>query len=183
MLATMRRKTRNAKMKNELGQGVEHLKRAVTLAAQETGATVGPKLHAAKDRVQPTAVKAKDSWDHALASLTPLVATAAENMRQSGKDTKKSIKRNTKDQKKVSKHGTVSKLAGLALIGAALGLGAAYVAKRRRAAEWDEYDPATPINPPHYTSTEDAAFEPIKPAVYPTPTSIVADPNRTNPKP
>ena len=42
MFATMRRKRRSAMMKQELGQSVDHFKRAATLAAQETSATVGP---------------------------------------------------------------------------------------------------------------------------------------------
>ena len=61
MFATMRSKNRNKRMKNELGQGVDHLKRAATLAAQETSATVGPKFNAAVDKVQPAAAKAKDA--------------------------------------------------------------------------------------------------------------------------
>ena len=93
MFATMRRKSRSTKMKNELGQSVDHFKRAASLAAQETSATVGPKFNAARDRVQPAAVKAKDaassSWDSALATLTPLVTAATENARQAGKASKK----------------------------------------------------------------------------------------------
>ena len=69
MFATMRRKRRSAKMKNELGQSVDHLKRAASIAAQETSATVGPKLNAARGRVQPARTKAKDaassSWEGA----------------------------------------------------------------------------------------------------------------------
>ena len=61
MITTMRRKSRGQRMKNELGQSVDHFKRAASLAAQETSATVGPTLTAAKDRVQPAAVKAKDA--------------------------------------------------------------------------------------------------------------------------
>jgi hypothetical protein len=84
----MRRKNRSKRMKNELGLSVDHLKRAATLAAQETSATVGPKLNAAVDRVQPAAAKAKDAassgWDSALATITPLVSAASENVRQTG---------------------------------------------------------------------------------------------------
>src|SRR4051812_7869265 len=102
----MRRNRRSAIMKNELNQSVDHLKRAATIAARETSATVGPKLTAAKeaamDRVQPAASKAKDSassgWDSALATLTPLVATAGDTLRQTGKSSKKQ----TKAQKKAA---------------------------------------------------------------------------------
>src|SRR3954453_19967647 len=100
VLGTMRRKSRNRQMKTELGQSVDHFKRAASLAAQETGATVGPKFYAAKDRVQPAATKAKDAassgWDSALATLTPLVAAASEQVRQTGKVSKKQSKKAAK---------------------------------------------------------------------------------------
>ncbi|WP_240669805.1 hypothetical protein [Actinoplanes solisilvae] len=183
MITTLRRKSRGRKMKDELGQGVDHFKRAASLAAQETSATVGPTLTAAVDRVQPAAVKAKDAassgWDSTVATITPLVAAAGENIRQAGGNvrqvskakTKKAVKENKKAAKKLQKRadqavgrkprGRGSKLLGFALLGAAIGVGAAWAAKRRRAAQWDEYDPAAPITPSTQVSgAEDAAFEP-----------------------
>lgn len=191
MFATMRRNRRSAIMKNELNQSVDHLKRAATIAARETSATVGPKLTAAKeaamDRVQPAASKAKDSassgWDSALATLTPLVASAGDNLRQAGKVSKKQ----TKAQKKAAQKNAAKlqqranktlgrkqggrkagKLLGFALVGTAVGAGAAYVVRRRRAAQWDEYEPSGPIvaTTPPVVVTEDAAFEPPVTAVY-----------------
>ena len=54
-----------------------------------------------------------------------------------------------------------STLAGLALVGAAVGVAAAYVVRRRKAAQWDEYDPGAPIvSTPPVTGADDAAFEP-----------------------
>jgi hypothetical protein len=184
-------------MKNELGQSVDHFKRAATLAAQETGATVRPTLAAAVDRVQPAAVKAKDaassSWDSALATLTPLVAAATDNVRQAGKVSKRSAsktaKQNKKQAKKLQKRANAamgrskskrrgSRLLGYALLGAALGVGAAYAAKRRRAAQWDEYDPA-PISSDQVGGADDAAFEPAEPSAYTTPNGTVADNQKT----
>ncbi len=89
MFATSRKKRRSAMMKQELGQSVDHFKRAATIAAQQTSATVGPRINAAKDRVQPIAEqaagKAKDTassgWGTAVATLTPLVAAATDNVR------------------------------------------------------------------------------------------------------
>jgi hypothetical protein len=175
-------------MKNELNQSVDHLKRAATIAARETSATVGPKLTTAKeaamDRIQPAAVKAKDSassgWDSALATLTPLVAAAGDNLRQTGKVTKKQSKANKKATKKNAaklekrankvlgrKQGgrKASKLVGFALVGTAVGAGAAYVVRKRRAAQWDEYEPAAPVVAPvvvvpPVSGADDAAFEP-----------------------
>lgn len=198
MFATMRRKTRNTRMKNELGQSVDHLKRAASLAAQGTSATVSPKLNAAKDRVQPAATKAKDvassGWDSALATLTPLVAAASEQVRQTGKVSKKSAKQSAKNNKKNAKKlekrankalgrkqgkRKATKLFGYALIGTAVGVGAAYVVKRRQAAQWDEYDPAAPISSTTVVGADDAAFVPDEPVTYTSPNGTVSDTTRT----
>jgi hypothetical protein len=181
----MRRKRRSTKMKSELGQSVDHFKRAAALAAQETSATVGPKFHAARDRVQPAVSQAKGAatsgWDSAVATLTPLVTAATENVRQSGKETKKAAKANRKSAQKRAdknakkleksankavgrKQGRKGKLLGLALVGAAVGAGAAWVMRRRQAAQWDEYDPGAPISTgTQVGGADDAAFEPTPP--------------------
>src|ERR1044071_1766126 len=103
----MRRRSRNRRMKNELGQSVDHFKRAASLAAQETSATVGPTLAAAVDRVQPAAAKAKDAassgWDSAVATITPLVAAATENVRHAGKVSKRQAKKTAKQNKRNAK--------------------------------------------------------------------------------
>lgn len=175
MLQTMRRKRRSAKMKNELGQSVDHFKRAASIAAQETSATVGPRFYAARDRVQPAATKARDaavgSWDSALAA----VAAAGEKAQQAGKETKKSAKANkkvaAKNAKKLEKRANKAlgrnqgrsvpaKLAGIALIGGAVGVGVAFFLKRRKAAQWDEYDPNQPVSTVVSDGVDDAAFEP-----------------------
>jgi hypothetical protein len=202
VFATMRRKSRNRRMKNELGLSVDHFKRAATLAAQETSATVGPTLTAAVDRVQPAAVKAKDAassgWGSAVATITPLVAAASDNVKnvkQAGKvsqrSVKKSAKQNKKDAKKLQKRanktlarkqskGRGSKLLGFALLGTAIGVGAAYVSKRRKAAQWDEYEPAAPLTTARTTSADDAAFEPDEPQAYTSPNGTVPDPAPKN---
>jgi hypothetical protein len=179
----MRRKRRSALMKQELGQSVDHFKRAATLAAQETSATVGPKLTAAKDRVQPVATKAKDTassgWDAAVATLVPLVTAATDNTRQAGKKTAKVSRRTAKANKKKAKkleqranrmlgrksaNRRPGKMLGLALAGAAVGAGAAYAVRRRKAQQWDEYDPSRPITPVEPAGgVDDAAFEPVTP--------------------
>lgn len=201
MFATMRRRSRNRRMKNELGQSVDHFKRAASLAAQETSATVGPTLAAAVDRVQPAAVKAKvaasSGWDSAVATITPLVAAASDNVRQAGKVSKRSAKKvakqNRRNAKKLQKRANAaigrkkgkrrgSRLLGYALIGTAVGVGAAYVAKRRKNAQWDEYDPATPISSAQVGGADDAAFEPAEPASHTTPNGTVPDPAQQSPR-
>ena len=191
MFGTMRRKSRSTQMKSELNQSVDHFKRAAALAAQETSATVGPKYSAARDRVQPAAEKAKGAatsgWDSALATLTPLVAAAAEIVRKTGDNVKKTSKETAKASRKAAKadskaaqksakrlekradkalsrkqsSGRGGKLVRLALVGAAVGAGAAYFLRKRRAAQWDEYDPSAPITSTQQVGgADDAAFEP-----------------------
>jgi len=188
VFALMRRKNRSANMKSELGQGVDHFKRAASLAAQETGATVGPKFYAARDRVQPTATKAKDaatsSWDSALKTLVPLITAASQNAKQvsnrtaktaqatrkTAEATKKNAKANAKNAKKLQKTTSKalrrqkggskgSKLGGLLLAGAALGAAGAYVVNKRRREQWDEYDPAPVVTTT--TRTTDTTLEPV----------------------
>jgi hypothetical protein len=200
VFATMRRRSRNKRMKNELGLGVDHFKRAASLAAQETSATVGPKFNAAVDRVQPAASKAKDvassGWDSALATITPLVTAATENVRGAGEVSKKSAKKSAKQNKKNAKKlerradqalgrkpkGRKSKLFGYALLGTAVGIGAAWAAKRRQAAQWDEYDPIEPIGATQVGLTDDAAFEPNEPITPPSPNGTVADSTQHSPR-
>ena len=180
MFTTMRRKRRSAIMKRELGQSVDHFKRAATLAAQETSATVGPKVNAARDRVQPAATKAKGAassgWGTAVATLAPLITAASENVRHAGQKTekvsKKQAKSNKKNAQKLQRQANKAlgrkqkgrrsgKLFGLALAGAAVGACAAYMVRKRRAAQWDEYDPGRPFESTVTTTgAEDTAFEP-----------------------
>ena len=191
MFGTMRQKRRSTQMKSELNQSVDHFKRAAALAAQETSATVGPKYSAARDRVQPAADKARGAatsgWDGALATLTPLIAAAAENARKAGDNVKKTSKETAKASRKATKadskaaqksakklekradkalsreqsSGRGGKLARVALIGAAVGAGAAYFLRKRKAAQWDEYDPSAPITSTQQVGgADDAAFEP-----------------------
>jgi hypothetical protein len=185
-------------MKQELGQSVDHFKRAATIAAQETSATVAPKINAAKDRVQdkvqPAVSTAKDAassgWESAVATLTPLITAASDNMRQTGKQTvkvsKRQAKANKKNAKKLEKRANralgrkqrgrrTGKLFGLALAGAAVGAGAAYVVRKRRTAQWDEYDPSAPIASAEPAGADDAAFEPVEEAGTTTAPGDIAD--------
>jgi hypothetical protein len=187
VFASMRRKRRSAIMKNELGQSVDHFKRAATIAARETSASVGPKLSSARDatmdRVQPAATKAKETassgWESAVATLTPLVTAASDSLRQGGKVTKQQAKANKKSAKKNAKKlelranktlgrkqggRKAGKLIGFALVGTAVGAGAAYFLRKRKADQWDEYDPTGPVpKTPPVAPVEDTAFVPIVP--------------------
>jgi hypothetical protein len=174
----MRRKNRSTKMKSELGQSVDHFKRAASLAAQETSATVGPKFYAARDRVQPTAVKAKEAassgWGSTVATLTPLVTAVTDKAQLVNKTTtkagKKEVKASRKNAKKLQKRTnkalgrkqkgrTGTKLGGLLLAGAAVGAVGAYVIRKRQRDQWDEYDSSV-SSTPRTAETDRAAFPP-----------------------
>lgn len=202
MFENMRQKRRKTQMKSELNQSVDHFKRAAALAAQGTSATVGPKYYAARDRVQPAAVKAKgaatSSWDSTIATLAPLISAATDTVKQSGKDsarmskqtakaTKKSVKADKKAVQKSAdrlekraakavdrsqKSGRGGTLTTLALVGAVLGAGAAFVLRKRKAAQWDEYDPSAPItSTTQVAGSDDATFEPSDSLGYSTTTT------------
>jgi hypothetical protein len=218
VFATARRKRRNKLVRQELGQGVDHFKTAAALAAQQTGAAVGPKIDAARGRVQPAAVKARDAassgWESAVATLAPLVAAATESARQAGKDARRAgrdaeragkdaersakqagrdakesarkagrdarkigrsaAKANEKQAKKLQKKADRAlsrerpasrggRLFRLGLAGVAVGAGAAWALRRRRAQQWDEYDPdRTATGTAQPVGAEDAAFEPAE---------------------
>jgi hypothetical protein len=153
-------------MRNELEQSVDHFRRAASLAAQETGATVGPKLVAAKVRVQPTAAKARDAaasgWGTALTALSPLLAATSASTRQTSKAGRKQARKlerrvNKALGRKQPRH-TGAKLGGLLVAGAAVGAASAYALRRQRRAQWDEYAPGT--TPAPLEGVDDAAFEP-----------------------
>jgi hypothetical protein len=194
VFATMRRKNRNAKMKNELSQSADHFRKAAMLAAKETSATVGPKVSAARERVQPAADRAMGAaasgWGTAVAAISPIVAAASENARQtakkSAKANRKVVKSGRKNAKQLERRAqkalgrkqqshTGRKLAGLALAGVAVGVAGAYVMRKRRDAMWDEYEPASSDGgqvSSGTTGAEDAAFEPADlsgPSGFPTP--------------
>jgi hypothetical protein len=200
VFATMRRKRRSAKLKNELGQGMDHFKRAATLAAQETSSTVGPRLNAARDRVQPAVSQARDvassGWGSAVATITPLATAVADNVLSAKRETvkvgRKQAKVNKKQAAKLEKRankvlsrrqssGRKSKLFGLALIGAAVGVGAAVVLRKRQQAQWDEYDPSPAAA--EVEGAEDAAFEPLPPVTDTAPTLLADNPEVARQKP
>ena len=60
MFGIGRRKTQGQLAKVELNQGLGHLRQAATYAAKGAGATVAPRVQAARGAVAPTAVIVRD---------------------------------------------------------------------------------------------------------------------------
>jgi hypothetical protein len=110
--------------------------------------------------------------------------------RQTRKVAKENEKKARKLQKRANKvigrkqhKGRGSKVFGLALIGTAVGIGAAYASKRRKTAQWDEYEPATPIGSAQVVGADDAAFEPTDPTTTSTtPNGTVTDSTPRTPR-
>ncbi|PWU53783.1 hypothetical protein DLJ46_00655 [Micromonospora globispora] len=162
-----RRKTQGQLAKAELNQGIGHLRQAATYAAKGAGATVGPRVQAARGAVAPTAVMVRDRASSGVAStaaaLAPLLlavrnaqagaagkavadrkVAAAKQVAMSKKVKAKNMKAAKKKQKK-SRGGMMT---GLLAAGTVAGLAGAMAMRRRREQqEWAEYDPTAKLDP------------------------------------
>lgn len=148
MFGIGRRKTHSEHIKGELGESFDHFMQAATHAASGVGATVGPRVHAARDLVAPATDRlrhgASNGWESTVTALAPLAIAAAEGARQAG-----GVARKAKPKKPglMRKRGSQMSrrrwpiLAGLLATGAIVGAAGAVVRKRRMTQQWDEYDP------------------------------------------
>ncbi|MGV9805527.1 hypothetical protein [Micromonospora chersina] len=161
-----RRRTQGQLAKAELNQGIGHLRQAAAHAAKGAGATVGPRVQAARGAVGPTAIVVRDRASSGVAStaaaLAPLLmamrnaqaeaagkaltgrrAATAKQAAMSKKVKAKNMKAAKKKQKKSRGMTT-----GLLLAGTVAGLAGAMAMRRRREQqEWAEYDPAGKLEP------------------------------------
>ncbi|TYC00091.1 hypothetical protein FXF53_14335 [Micromonospora sp. WP24] len=150
-----RRKSQGQLAKAELNQGVGHLLQAATYAARGAGATVGPRVQAARDHVGPTATMLRDraatGWDTTLTSLAPLAAAARDGAAQAGSMTRKAKSRNMRiSGKKQQPRRRRRMMTGLLAAGAIAGVaGMMAVRRRREQQEWAEYDPTRTLEPMH----------------------------------
>ncbi len=181
MFGKARRTTHRQMASRELGESFEHFKQAAAHAARGTGATVGPKVNAARDRVSPAAGKVRDvaasGWGSTKkAALAPLIA-ASEGAQEAGKATRKAKDKNlkaldkkardldkkaAKAMKKDQSGGRSSKFGKLLIVGALVGAAGALVMRRRKQQQWDEYDPGRPVGGAH--TEERAVTESMQPA-------------------
>ncbi|MEU1687439.1 hypothetical protein [Micromonospora sp. NPDC005707] len=161
-----RRKTQGQLAKVELNQGIGHLRQAAAHAAKGAGATVGPRVQAARGAVAPTAIVVRDRASSGVAStvaaLAPLLmamrnaqaeaagkaltgrkAAAAKQAATSKKVKAKNMKAAKKKQKRSRGMTT-----GLLVAGTVAGLAGAMAMRRRREQqEWAEYDPTGKLEP------------------------------------
>ncbi|MEV6800459.1 hypothetical protein AB0M91_19210 [Micromonospora rifamycinica] len=181
-----RRKTRGQLARVELHQGIGHLRQAATHAAKGAGATVGPRVQAARGAVAPTAVVVRDRASSGLAStvaaLAP-VALAVRNAQAEAADravagrkiavakqaavSKKIKARSPKAQKR--KRRSRGMLAGLLVAGTVAGVAGAMALRRRREQqEWAEYDPTHGVDTTPGARSVGAAATPGAAGVRPT---------------
>ncbi|WBB65881.1 hypothetical protein [Micromonospora sp. WMMD812] len=148
-----RRKSQGQLARAELNQSISHLMQAATYAARGAGATVGPRVQAARDYVGPTAARMRDGaatgWGTTRTSLAPLAAAAREGAVQAGSMTRKAKSRNMRiSGKKKQPRRRGSMMTGLLAAGAIAGLAGAMAMRRRREQqEWAEYDPTRNLEP------------------------------------
>jgi hypothetical protein len=130
-------KTHARLVREELSEGLDHFVQAANHAAGGVNATVGPKVHAARERVTPATDKARTAAAAGLgataAALAPL-ATAAKN---SG--------RRAVGKKPIKPARRWPRIATLLAAGAAVGAAGAFIMRRRRQQQWQEYDPSRPV--------------------------------------
>ncbi|MGR6322721.1 hypothetical protein Q2K19_11930 [Micromonospora soli] len=160
-----RRKTQGQLAKAELSQGIGHLRQAASYAAKGAGASVGPRVQAARGAVAPTAIIVRDRASSRVAStaaaLAPLVLAMrnaqAEAAGKSGKGRKAAARQaavtkqlKAKNLKAARKKQQRSRgmMAGLLAAGTVAGLAGAMAMRRRREQlEWAEYDPTGKLAP------------------------------------
>ncbi|MPZ28119.1 MAG: hypothetical protein GEV12_17340 [Micromonosporaceae bacterium] len=132
-------KTRGELLRTELGESWDHALRAAGHAAGGVRAAVGPKVAPAAVRVRGAAASGWGSTKSALAPLSEAAQHGAQTARRRGKSAKPA-----KPGKRARRRWP--KLAGLMAGGAAVGATAAYLVRRRRQQQWEDYQ-AEPLAP------------------------------------
>jgi len=161
-----RRKTQGQLARVELNQGLGHLRQAANHAAKGAGATVAPRVQAARGAVAPTAVLVRDRASSGLATTVAALAPLALAVRKAqaeaavkagtGKKSlaagrsaaaKKVKSKNLKPSRKKQSRRGGSMLTGLLAAGAVAGVAAVAMRRRREQQEWAEYDPTRKLEP------------------------------------
>ncbi len=166
MFGIGRRKTQGQLAKAELNQGFGHLKQAATYAARGAGATVGPRVRAARGAIAPTAVVVRDRASSGYASTMSALAPLALALRNAEAEAtgkaltgrkaaaakraavSRKVKAKNMKAARRKKSGRGGLMTGLLAAGAVAGLAGAMAMRRRREQqEWAEYDPTRNLEP------------------------------------
>jgi len=139
-------KTHTRLAREELNEGLGHLRLAAAHAADGASGALAPRVESARKAVQPGLTKARDVT---MDSVDSLFSAALDSSRQASRRAKKDAKKLVrKGQKQVQKKTGLGKkprrwpkvLGGLAVAGAVAGAAAAYMKRRQANNAWDEYD-------------------------------------------
>ncbi len=165
MLLRRDAQTRTQRFGGEVSEGFDHLGKAATIAASGAAERIGPGVEMTRE----AAVK---SWESMVAAVAPIVAVAVESARARAAEAEKSAREAGRSATKAARKRAdsaasaarrradsaavtlrlkeppkrVSKgrwLVGALALGAAAGVAGALVA-RRRASQWEEYEPEHP---------------------------------------
>jgi hypothetical protein len=146
-----RRKSRGQLAREELNESLNHLVQAATYAANGVGATVGPRVQAARSAVSPTAAavrgRASSGWDSTMTTFAPLAGAALDGARQAGTVARKVKPKNVRLTKK-QKPRRGGLMTGLLVAGTVAGAaGAVAMRRRRQQQQWDEYSAGHSVEP------------------------------------
>ncbi|HYN96506.1 MAG TPA: hypothetical protein VES42_21910 [Pilimelia sp.] len=140
-------------MREELGEGLEHLAQAASHAAGGVSSTVGP----AAGKLRNTASAGLGTT---VATLAPLAVAAKDTARKAKVTNLRAVRRS--EAAAVSASSRWPRLATLLAAGAAVGAVSALVLRRRRQQQqWDEYDPGAGADPA-LSSAADSTPSPIE---------------------
>jgi hypothetical protein len=134
-------KTHARLIREELGESLDHFVQAANHAAGGVGATVGPRMHAARDRVTPAAGKAAGRVKVAAASGVGATAAALAPLAVAARNGG----RRAIGRKPVKPARRWPRIATMLAAGAAVGAASALIMRRRRQQQWEEYDPGRPV--------------------------------------
>jgi len=126
-------KTQNELMREELGEGFDHLRMAASHAAGTAAALLAPRLEQVRDRLEPTLDKSKSA---ARSSAQRSAELARESARRANKAARKATGKKKKESGMAKRWPMV--VGGLVLAGAAA-TAASAVMSRRRQKKWNDY--------------------------------------------
>ncbi|WP_433053888.1 hypothetical protein [Dactylosporangium sp. CS-033363] len=133
-------------MQDELGQSLDHLRMAAAHAADGASGALAPRVDAARKAVKP---RLDSGMTMAMGGMESVMEMARERSMKAGKQAQKAsrkaekMSRRTKNklmrnEPKPSRRLPMA-IGGLVVAGAAAGVAAAYMRRRRNEQAWDEY--------------------------------------------
>jgi hypothetical protein len=151
VLGRTKAKTHAELMRMEINDSMDHLMQAATHGAAAVGESAGPRWESTKSAMAPRIGQARGlastGWDSTRARVSPLIGAALAGAAQANQKAQLKGRKSAKElQKKVNgkqakaESSRKGMAVGLLVAGVAAGAGAAYVARRRSRAKWDEYD-------------------------------------------